>query len=154
MFTQGFLPCNPLCNTSQQHRLTEHWGSVQADMPEDWEPPPAVQSAWTLRGQYYRMAKAAWHCGMTPGTVVRTLGPWGRSLTRSYTTTHRSMFDSDEQAAIFEPYLHQCLSSPGSGEVRPLTSAPCKLNELLSSAPYKSTELFGNHRTMFEPLYV
>lgn len=45
--------------------------------PDDWQPPGAMKSPWTLQGQLYRLARSLWESGLTPGMVVRAFGPWG-----------------------------------------------------------------------------
>jgi abhydrolase domain-containing protein 5 len=55
-----------------------------ARRPESWQVPEVVRSPWTLRGQVYRLAKTMWEGGLTPGTFVRTLGPWGPKLLEGY----------------------------------------------------------------------
>lgn len=56
----------------------------QTKLPEDWQPPARFQNRWSVAGQIYRTASTAWDAGVTPGGVIRTLGPWGRSLISGY----------------------------------------------------------------------
>ena len=56
---------------------------IQPKMPEDWEP-AMVKSAMSGPGLAWR-ARAAWaQAGITPGTVTRSLGPWGPNLVHRY----------------------------------------------------------------------
>ena len=55
--------------------------------PEDTGPrrlPSWAESPWSVRGQMFRLSRALWEAGATPGAVVRTLGPWGPGLIQKY----------------------------------------------------------------------
>ena len=60
------------------------WGVLQ---PQDAGPrrlPGWAESPWSVRGQMFRLSRALWEAGATPGAVVRTLGPWGPGLIQKY----------------------------------------------------------------------
>lgn len=86
--------------------------------PEDWQPPEVVRSPWTVYGQVYRTVKRAWVWGMTPGMLARTIGPYGRRMTRRYTKyrMNETLGVPESEAQTFEPYLYQIWAAPGSGE--------------------------------------
>lgn len=51
--------------------------------PDDWKLPDALQAPiWNMRANMFRAALWGWDAGLTPGVVVRTLGPFGRRLVR------------------------------------------------------------------------
>lgn len=55
--------------------------------PQDAGPrrlPSWAESPWSVRGQMFRLSRALWEAGATPGAVVRTLGPWGPGLIQKY----------------------------------------------------------------------
>ena len=56
----------------------------QTKQAEDYREPEMVRDPWSWRGQLYRLAKNCWDWGVTPGGVIRTLGPWGRSWISRY----------------------------------------------------------------------
>lgn len=47
--------------------------------------------AGSLRSQLYKLATKAWMSGVTPGSVIRALGPWGPGLVEKYVTGRFSM---------------------------------------------------------------
>lgn len=55
--------------------------------PDDWKPPESLRSPWTVRGQVFRLAMSLWDAGLTPGIMVRALGPYGPRLAKGYVTT-------------------------------------------------------------------
>ena len=55
--------------------------------PQDAGPrrlPSWAESPWSVRGQMFRLSRALWEAGATPGAIVRTLGPWGPGLIQKY----------------------------------------------------------------------
>ena len=56
---------------------------------------------------------------MTPGSVIRTLGPLGPGLINKYVggrfSRHGKPLDDQERDA-FKHYFYQIISAPGSGE--------------------------------------
>jgi hypothetical protein len=55
--------------------------------PQEVAPRPVpdwAKSPWSVRGQLYRLANTLWEAGATPGTLIRTLGPWGPNLIQKY----------------------------------------------------------------------
>ena len=60
--------------------------------PQDAGPrrlPSWAESPWSVRGQMFRLSRALWEAGATPGAVVRTLGPWGPGLIQKYARSRR-----------------------------------------------------------------
>lgn len=53
-------------------------------MPDSWRQPEWARNPWTLRGQMYRLTNRMWDAGVTPGSVIRSLGPWGPALIQRY----------------------------------------------------------------------
>lgn len=75
--------------------------------PADWSPPEGVRNPWTVRGQLYRAAVAVWNTGVTPGSIIRGLGPWGESIVEGYTRRrfrqgHRL---EEEEILAFQRYM-------------------------------------------------
>ena len=87
--------------------------------PDDWVPPASLQSPWTVRGQLFRLAVAAWESGITPGGIIRTLGPYGKRLVEGYTRRRfqsRGHHFTEEEVVAFQAYMYHVLAAPGSGE--------------------------------------
>jgi hypothetical protein len=97
---------------------------LQAEKPIDHELPEAVRSPFTPAGLIYRVASAAWQAGVTPGAVVRTLGPFARRFTRGYADRrmHVRMGLPRADCDLLEAYMFETLAQKGSGEVR----KPCR----------------------------
>lgn len=97
---------------------------MQAERPDGAVLPRVVRSPFSTAGMIYRLATRMWHAGVTPGVVVRALGPFSRFFTRSYAEKrmHENLGLAWEEIDTFEPYIFQLLGSKGSGEVcmRPL----------------------------------
>jgi abhydrolase domain-containing protein 5 len=75
--------------------------------PADWQPPESLRSPWTVRGQLYRTAVKAWNGGVTPGSIIRGLGPWGKSLVEGYAQRrfrqgHRL---NEDEVMAFQQYM-------------------------------------------------
>ena len=92
---------------------------LQAEKPDDYQVPERVRSPWTTAGAIYRVATFAWHCGATPGGIVRLFGPFARRFTQGYAERrmHQSMGLPREECSLFEPYMFHTLGARGSGEV-------------------------------------
>ena len=87
---------------------------------DDSQPlPEAVRSPFSMGGIIYRVATRCWHAGVTPGSIIRTLGPMGRRITRNYAERrlHKMLGLEMEEVEAFEPYMYQILGGTGSGEV-------------------------------------
>eukprot|EP00873_Tetraselmis_striata_P042138 jgi/Tetstr1/462402/TSEL_007408.t1 len=87
-------------------------------MPADWEP-KAVRSTFSVAGAAWRTAKSAWDCGITPGAVTRSLGPWGLGLVdryvgRRFRTVGEGLTEAEVPA--FRDYQYHILAQNGSGE--------------------------------------
>lgn len=89
-----------------------------AERPEDLELPERVRSPFSFGGAVYRVMTAAWNAGVTPGTVVRTLGPLSRRFTQGYADRrmHHSLGLPRAHCDAFEPYMFEVLGGAGSGE--------------------------------------
>lgn len=57
---------------------------LQSQPPDPTKVPEWASSPWTWRGQFYRLGKTAWERGVTPGAIIRTLGPFGPKLIHGY----------------------------------------------------------------------
>ncbi len=56
--------------------------------------PRRLPDPWSLRGLLFNVSTRLWDRGLTPGTVVRTLGPMGPGLISKYARNrcgHRQM---------------------------------------------------------------
>ena len=62
----------------------EALNAPQTKRPDDWQPPERVRDPWTLLGIIYRTAYRVWDWGLTPGSVIRTLGPYGPTVIQRY----------------------------------------------------------------------
>lgn len=86
--------------------------------PDDWQFPESLRSPWTIRGQLRRMAALTWDWGMTPGTLIRSAGPWGVDLVEGYTRRHLKQEHhlSDEEADRLAAYMYQvrCVARRGA----------------------------------------
>eukprot|EP00884_Botryococcus_braunii_P004708 jgi/Botrbrau1/14238/Bobra.0381s0002.2 len=87
-------------------------------MPDSWKEPEWARNPWTLRGQLYRLTNRMWDAGVTPGSVIRSLGPWGPGVIQRYV---RNRFRegtglSVEEASRFERYFYHIMAAKGSGE--------------------------------------
>lgn len=95
---------------------------LQMERPADLELPEVVRSPFSFGGVVYRAMTCAWNAGVTPGTVVRTFGPFSRRFTQGYADRrmHNSLGLPREDCEAFEPYMFEVLGGKGSGEVRDL----------------------------------
>lgn len=57
---------------------------LQSKQPDDWQPPERVRDPWSIGGMLYRTVTNAWEWGLTPGAVIRMLGPWGPGTIQGY----------------------------------------------------------------------
>ena len=86
--------------------------------PADWQPPEALRSPWSVRGQLFRAAQRVWDWGVTPGSIVRFMGPYGKSMVDGYTRRRfkqgQALSEAEERA--FGDYMYHVLAARGSGE--------------------------------------
>ncbi|KAK9861138.1 hypothetical protein WJX84_000164 [Apatococcus fuscideae] len=133
-----------------------------AERPADWQPPESMRNFWTVRGQLYRASLRFWDLGVTPGTIIRGLGPWGPRLISGYTRRrfHEGQPMTEPELAAFEEYFYHITADRGSGEfalrhlLGPLAWArnalEARLHEL--KVPYRNCpdmsrqRLSGRHR--------
>ena len=69
--------------------------------------PRRMPDPWSLRGLLFIVSTRLWDRGLTPGTVVRTLGPMGPGLISKYARNRfrEGMGLSDAEVAAFEEYF-------------------------------------------------
>ncbi|KAL4859830.1 putative 1-acylglycerol-3-phosphate O-acyltransferase [Chlorella vulgaris] len=124
--------------------------------PEDWQPPASLQNPWTVRGQLFRFATRAWDWGVTPGSLIRGLGPWGPRMAAGYC---RSRFTkqqqmTDEEVAIFGAYHYHTVAAPGSGEhalrhiLAPFAWPRSPLEDRMRQLQVPTTFIYGEHDWM------
>lgn len=61
-----------------------------------------------------------WEAGITPGSIIRGLGPWGQSLVYKYVAnrfSHHGEGLSEREIEVFKQYFYHIAAAPGSGEV-------------------------------------
>ena len=125
--------------------------------PPEWTPPASLQSPWTWRGQLYRVAMAAWEGGLTPGALIRSVGPWGQRLVEGYTRTrfqNRGHHLSEEEVNSFQRYMYHVLAARGSGEfalnkiLEPFAFPRSPLEDRLHALPVPITFIYGAHDWM------
>jgi abhydrolase domain-containing protein 5 len=76
---------------------------------------------WTWRGQLFKVFMRGWEAGVTPGSVIRGLGPLGERIVHGYVSnrfSHHGDGLKGEEAAAFQDYFYHIAAAPGSGEVR------------------------------------
>ena len=85
--------------------------------PSEWEP-SSMPSAWSLRGALARFLIWSWDSDLTPGRVIRGLGPLGPGLVQRYARGRfqQGLALSDAEVARFESYFYHILVARGSGE--------------------------------------
>lgn len=91
------LPVTVTC-LLQFQSLKAHvvFAALQPRKPEGWEQ-RFITSSWGWRSHLYRIAQHAWESGVTPGSVIRALGPWGPGLVEKYVTgrfSHHGRLDA------------------------------------------------------------
>ncbi len=64
---------------------------MQATPPEEAKGLPKwAENPWSWRGQLVRLSRTMWDAGkLTPGTVIRTVGPLGPRLVKGYAKNRR-----------------------------------------------------------------
>ena len=77
-----------------------------------------MPSAWSLRGALARFLIWSWDSDLTPGRVIRGLGPLGPGLVQRYARGRfqQGLALSDAEVARFESYFYHILVARGSGE--------------------------------------
>ena len=126
---------------------------------EDWSPPSAVKSPWTLRGQLYRLATTMWTSGVTPGSIIRFLGPYGKELVRGYTQRRfiAGHHLTQEEVDIFAQYMYGIVAAKGSGEhalryiLEPFAFAKDPLEHRMSNLQTPVSFIYGSQDWM-DPL--
>jgi len=124
--------------------------------PDTWEPPESVRSPWTWKGQLYRLAVNIWNAGITPGLIIRSMGPFGPSLVEKYT---RNRFKtghhlSEEEIEAFHKYMYGILAAKGSGEyalkhiLEPFAFPRQPLEHRMDSITFPITFIYGDQDWM------
>lgn len=100
-----------------QHLLLVSPVGVGARPPE-WEPAQRFTQSWTPRALLFRTAIKCWDHNLTPGRVIRGLGPWGPGLVARYARGRfqQGLALTEEETARFERYFYHILAARGSGE--------------------------------------
>eukprot|EP00878_Enallax_costatus_P023828 GHUV01025380.1.p1 GENE.GHUV01025380.1~~GHUV01025380.1.p1 ORF type:complete len:414 (+),score=72.62 GHUV01025380.1:55-1296(+) len=124
--------------------------------PEGWESRFSGDAS-SLRTQLYKLSTKAWMSGVTPGSVIRALGPWGPGLVEKYVTGRFSMhgqpLDAVEQN-VFKDYFYHIAAARGSGEyalrhiLAPGAWAHAPLAERLHELKVPVTFIYGEHDWM------
>jgi abhydrolase domain-containing protein 5 len=82
----------------------------------DWIP-ERLRSPTSMAGLLFRFFGKTWEWGLTPGTIVRFLGPLGPNLVHKYAFGRfRSAGLTEDETLRFRDYLYAILSGRGSGE--------------------------------------
>lgn len=87
------------------------------EKPEGWE--SRFTGGPALRRLLFHAAAGAWEAGVTPGAVIRSLGPWGPSLVDRYVGGRFSYHGkslTDAEVSVFSPYFYHIAAARGSGE--------------------------------------
>ena len=65
-----------------------------------------------------RLASRLWDWDLTPGSLVRCMGPWGAKVTHGYCQRRftRQQQLGPEEAEAFGEYHYHTMAPPGSGE--------------------------------------
>lgn len=87
------------------------------EKPEGWE--SRFSSASGFRRLLFRAAASAWEAGVTPGSVIRSMGPWGPGLVDRYVGGRFSYHGQplkEEEVPLFSRYFYHIAAAPGSGE--------------------------------------
>ncbi|GAX75111.1 hypothetical protein CEUSTIGMA_g2555.t1 [Chlamydomonas eustigma] len=88
------------------------------EAPENWQS-NIMQNATNTRKTLFKTFVWAWEKGVTPGSVIRTLGPLGPRLIDGYVSNRFRQHGqplNDNEYNIFKRYFYQIIAAPGSGE--------------------------------------
>ncbi|KAF8057920.1 1-acylglycerol-3-phosphate O-acyltransferase [Scenedesmus sp. PABB004] len=124
--------------------------------PEGWER-RFMSDAWSVRSALFRLAGKAWASGVTPGSVIRALGPWGPGLVERYVSGRFSMHGlplSEREREALTPYFYGITAQRGSGEyalrhiLAPGAWAYAPLAERLLQLEVPVSFIYGEHDWM------
>lgn len=124
--------------------------------PEGWES-RFLGEPWSLRTQLYKLATSAWMAGLTPGSVIRGLGPWGPGLIDKYVNGRFSVHGqalTQAEKECFRSYFYHIAAGRGSGEyalrhlLAPGAWAHSPLQERLQELKVPVTFIYGEHDWM------
>ncbi|KAK9821605.1 hypothetical protein WJX81_005670 [Elliptochloris bilobata] len=126
-----------------------------AGVPQDMAP-RRMPDPWSLRGLLFHVSTRLWDRGLTPGTVVRTLGPMGPGLISKYARNRfrEGMGLSDAEVAAFEEYFYHIMAARGSGEhalrhlLAPFARARHPLEGRLQELRVPVSFVYGEHDWM------
>ena len=80
-------------------------------------PDEALVIDWRARSYLVDAAARAWEAGVTPGGIVRSLGPWGEALTRRLVERRfGGAAGLPLPLPLLAQYMHAMLAGAGSGE--------------------------------------
>ncbi|KDD72801.1 hypothetical protein H632_c2881p0, partial [Helicosporidium sp. ATCC 50920] len=84
------------------------------ERPADWELPATMRSG--AAGLLARGAGRAWDWGLTPGSIIRGLGPWGPKLISRYARRRfqQGLPLEEREVAPLERYMYHILAGRGS----------------------------------------
>lgn len=119
---------------------------------DDWEMPELFRNPWSVPGAIFRVFNQFLEWGVTPGGVVRSMGPWGNNMVKGYIQRRfkNSMGLTDEETSAFEEYLYHIMSAPGSGEhalrylLGPFAWGRAPLEEDLRNIKVPMTFIYGD----------
>lgn len=80
--------------------------TLQTKRPKDMQLPERVRDPYSLPGVIFRSFLQFWDWGLTPGSVIRTLGPYGPTVIQRY-ARNRCTHPQSPQAL-------DVISAPGS----------------------------------------
>ncbi|CAG9464433.1 unnamed protein product [Pedinophyceae sp. YPF-701] len=91
--------------------------------PEDWSVDKVKErlkaKPWSMRSILIDASVKLWDWGVTPGHIIRTLGPLGRRMVEGYVSRRFSQYGTGltpEDVEVFKHYVYHILAAPGSGE--------------------------------------
>ncbi|KAL5033104.1 hypothetical protein BDV3_000120 [Batrachochytrium dendrobatidis] len=76
---------------------------------------PPKEEVKPRTGIFFTLARNMWQMNITPMSIIRTFGPWGPSLVKTYTSRRFENMDSAE-VSLIESYIYHISAQPGSGE--------------------------------------
>lgn len=114
--------------------------------------PDRFKNPLSAAGAAFRVFKGLWLTGVTPGSVIRGLGPMGERLAQRYAGARfRSAGLSEEETKNFSDYMYQILTQRGSGEfalnllLHPFAYAKKCWAERLETIRVPTTFVYGAH---------
>ncbi|TPX59569.1 hypothetical protein SpCBS45565_g07698 [Spizellomyces sp. 'palustris'] len=115
--------------------------------------PEGQEAALRRRGFLPALFTTLWSWNVTPMSVIRTMGPWGPSLVRKYTSRRFAYLDQSD-ADDLHSYIYHISAQTGSGEfalarlLLPGAWARKPLHDRLANLKMPTTFLYGAHDWM------